>query len=163
MKGIPQDFFERYISELAYRRKPTGKGLQPHYYLETPHGTVAVDLASYEEVGMIPLQALQAERRAANYQEPKIPYLLVLWKGGGLPGLEHRTIHEVLSKQRPRIISAIALLEGRPGHERLRVFHNPFAQNHLDKNIFDNSRDKHYSLVEISAPKNVNRVAEGTT
>jgi len=163
MKGIPQDFFERYISELAYRRKPTGKGLQPHYHLETPHGTIAVDLASYEQVEMIPLQASQAERRASMYPDLKVPYLLVLWKGGGLPGPEHRVIQKALYRQRPRVISAIALLEGRPGHEHLRVFHNPFAETQLDKNIFNGPRDKHYHLVEVSAPQHSNWIAEETT
>ncbi|HET6371273.1 MAG TPA: hypothetical protein VFG95_08750 [Nitrospiria bacterium] len=162
MKGIPQDFFERYISELAYRRKPVGTGLQPHYYLETPHGVVAVDLASYEQSDKIPAQIFQAERRAAKYRDLKVPYVLVLWKGGGLPGLELRLIQETLSKQRPRVIGAVALLEGRPGHERMRVFHNPFTRDHMDKNIFDSPRDKHYYLLGAPARESFSWTAEET-
>ncbi|MDC4224846.1 MAG: hypothetical protein MPW15_11610 [Candidatus Manganitrophus sp.] len=49
---------------------------------------------------------------------------------GGLPGLEHRYIQEALQEEHYPELSAIALLEGRPGQEHLRIFHNRFA-NHL--------------------------------
>lgn len=162
VKGSPQDYFERYISELAYRRKPTGVGFQPHYYLGTPTGTVAVDLSSYERIDRIPEQVRQVEQLAGRYQGLRVPYVLVLWKGGGLPGPEHQIIQEVLAAQRPYIISAVALLEGRPGHERLSIFHNPYARIPMVPTIFSGPRDKHYTLLKPFDPATLPTVEKET-
>lgn len=142
--------FREYLKRFKRRYKAADKSKKsaPDYLIESPQGALIAVVLEYATSAEIQETLKVARKRAQPYKKGKLPFLPVLYKGG-LPGLEHRYIQEALQEGHYPELSAIALLEGRPGQERLRIFHNRFAKQSLDRRTFDHDKDKNLFLAQI--------------
>lgn len=142
--------FQDYLKRFSIRYKETfvTKKAPPDYLIESPYGAVVAAVLEYDASAAIPEKLKVAQKRSKLLKKGKLPFMPVLYKGG-LPGLEHRYIQEALQEGHYPEISAIALLEGKPGQQHLRIFHNRFAKQLLDRRIFDHDKDKNLFLAKI--------------
>jgi hypothetical protein len=149
-KTKSQEVFERYLRhyEVDYDRSfaPRKKG-PPDYRIETPFGKIIAAVVDYDHPSDIQEKLKIGKKRWNPYKRKKVPFTLVLYKGG-LPGLEHRFIQDAIQNDLYPEISAVGLLEGKAGQERLRIFHNRFSKYRLDRRIFDHERDKNIFLAD---------------
>lgn len=149
-KKRSDEIFQHYLKHFSIRHKKNSPGRKapPDYFIETPFGKAIAAVLDYESPSEIGKKLTLAKKRWRPYQRMKSPFVVILHKGG-LPGLEHRFIQEAIQNDRLSHISAVGLLEGRPGQERLRVFHNRFAKYSLDRRIFDQERDRNFFLADL--------------
>lgn len=142
--------FREYLKRFKYRYKESDKSKKnaPDYLVESPHGSLIAAVLEYAASSEIQGKLKLARKRAQPYKRGKLPFVPIFYKGG-LPGLEHRYLQAALQDGGYPELSAIALLEGRPGQERLRIFHNRFAKQPLDRRVFDHDRDKNLFLAKI--------------
>jgi hypothetical protein len=155
MQGVKEktkshELFERYVRDYevdSHRSFATKKG-PPDYQIETAFGKVIAAVIDYDHPSEVQEKLKAGQKRRKVYKRMKSPFMLVLHKGG-LPGLEHRFIQEAIQNRGYPEISAVSLLEGKPGQERLRIFHNRFSKYPLDRRIFDHERDKNIFLADL--------------
>jgi hypothetical protein len=147
-KRTGESSFQDYLKRFSLRYKETTKKGPSDYVIESPFGTLIAAVLEYDASAEIREKLEVASKRSKPFKKEKAPFMPVLYKGG-LPGLEHRYIQEALQEEHYPEISAIALLEGRPGQEHLRIFHNRFAKQPLDHRIFDHDKDKNLFLAKI--------------
>ncbi len=149
-KRTGENSFHNYLKRFSIRHKGTShtKKAPPDYLIESPYGKLIAVVLEYEASTEIQEKLKVAQKRSKQVMKGKVPFMPILYKGG-LPGLEHRYIQEALQERHYPEISAIALLEGKPGQERLRIFHNRFAKQLLDRRIFDHDKDKNLFLAKI--------------
>lgn len=141
-----QDYLKRF--SLRYKETAKTKKAPPDYWIDSPLGTLVAIVLEYGASAEIEEKLKTAQKRSKQFKKEKVPFMPVLHKGGP-PGLEHRYIQEALQEGHYPEISAIALLEGRPGQEHLRIFHNRFASQLLDRRVFDHDKDKNLFLAKI--------------
>lgn len=141
-----QDYLKR--SSLRYEETSKAKKAPSDYLIESPFGTLIAVVLEYDTSTEIRGKLEVAQKRSKQFEKEKAPFMPVLYKGG-LPGLEHRYLQEALQERYYPELSAIALLEGRPGQEHLRIFHNRFAKHQIDRRIFDHDKDKNLFLAKI--------------
>src|SRR5579884_116698 len=141
-----QDYLKRF--SIPYKETFQTKKAPPDYLIESPYGALVAVVLEYHASAEIPEKLKLAQKRAKQIKKGKVPFMPVLYTGG-LPGLEHRYIQEALQEGHYPQISAIALLEGKPGQQRRRIFHNRFAKHLLDRRIFDHGQDKNLFLAKI--------------
>lgn len=141
-----KDYLNRF--SLRYRKTAKTKKAPSDYFIESPLGMLIAVVFEYDVSTEIPEKLEAAQKWSKQFKGEKTPLMTVLYKGG-LPGLEHRYIQEALQEEHYPQLSAIALLEGRPGQEHLRIFHNRFAKHPLDHRIFDHDKDKNLFLAKI--------------
>lgn len=141
-----QDYLKRF--SIRYKATVTTKKAPPDFVIESPYGAVVAIVLEYDASTEIQDKLRLAQKRSKSFKKNKVPFMPILYKGG-LPGLEHRYIQEALQVGQYPEISAIALLEGKPGQQHLRIFHNRFAKHSLDRRIFDQEKDKNLFLAKI--------------
>lgn len=149
-KRTGESSFQNYLKRFSLRYKGTSKTKKApsDYLIESPFGKLFAVVLEYDASTEIREKLKEAQKRSKQFKKEKTPFMPVLHKGG-LPGLEHRYLQEALQEGHFPELSAIALLEGRPGQEHLRIFHNRFANHLLDRRIFDHDKDKNLFLAKI--------------
>lgn len=149
-KAKSHELFERYLRQYKVdcRRSLTAKKGPHDYEIRTPFGKIIAALIDYDHPSEVQEKLKVGQKRRKQYKRMKDPFMLVLYKGG-LPGLEHRFLQEAIQNRRYPEISAVGLLEGKAGQERLRIFHNRFTKYPLDRRIFDHERDKNIFLADL--------------
>lgn len=142
--------FRDYLKRFSIRHKTISqaKKAPPDYVIESAYGRVIAVVLDYGASTEIQDKLKLAQKRSKQFKKEKTPFMPVLYKGG-LPGLEHRYLQEALQEGRYPELSAIALLEGKPGQQHLRIFHNRFAKQLLDRRIFDHEKDKNLFLAKM--------------
>jgi hypothetical protein len=149
-KKKSHEVFERYLRQyqIDYHRSFITKKGPPDYQIQTPFGKVIAAVIDYEYPSEIQEKLKLGKKRRNPYRKMKVPFIPLLHKGG-LPGLEHRFIQEAIQNNLYPEISAVVLLEGKAGQERLRIFHNRFSKFPLDRRIFDQEQDKNIFLAKL--------------
>lgn len=149
-KKSADEAFRSYLKHFSFQfeKWSVARKAPPDYLVHTAYGKILAMVSDYDSSAEI-LEKLQSgKKKRKGYKRLALPSVLVLHKGG-LPGLEHRFIQHALQKKLYPQISAVALLEGKPGQERLRIFHNRFSKYPLDRRVFDRDKDKNFFLADL--------------